>query len=90
VKNLFLNKEGMATINPKNIDIMIEITEIYIVKLIPLKRNFKFVKPLILSGESMYQAHVCSELHDVSIKGNNNISFFTNGIKPLIILIEIL
>ena len=78
MKNLFLNKEGIATKNPKNIDITIEIIEIYMVKLIPLKRNFKFVKPVTLPGESIYQAHSYSELHDVSIKGNNKISFFNN------------
>ena len=68
----------MATIKPNIIDMKIEITEIYIVIPIPLKRNFKFVKPLTLFGESIYQAHSWLDVHDVNNKGSNKISFFTN------------
>ena len=49
----------------------INIAYVEIVRAIPLL-------VLILSGESIYQAHSCSEPQEVCIKGNNKISFFTN------------
>ena len=78
VRNLFFAKEGMAIINPKNMEMIIDISEIYIVTPIPLRRNFKLVNPLTLFGESIYQAHSWSVPHEVNSKGNNKISFFTN------------
>jgi hypothetical protein len=51
VKNLFLAKEGIATMNPKIAEIIIDITEIYIVVVKPLSKNFKFVNPSTLLGD---------------------------------------
>ena len=67
----------MATINPRNIDIIIDTTEIYIVVVKPLNKNFKFVKPSILFGEIINQPNSWS-VQEVSgiIKSKKNI-FFT-------------
>ena len=55
VKNLLLAKEGIATINPKIADIIIDTTEIYIVVVKPLSKNFRFVNPSTLLGERINQ-----------------------------------
>jgi hypothetical protein len=55
VKNLFLAKEGIATINPIIADKIIDITEIYIVVVKPLSKNFKLVNPSTLLGDRINQ-----------------------------------
>ena len=55
VKNLLLAKDGMAIIKPKNIDIIIDTTEIKIVVVKPLNKNFKLVNPSILLGDKINQ-----------------------------------
>ena len=51
LKTLFFAKEGIATRNPKIIDIKIDTTEIKIVVVKPLNKNFKLVNPSTLFGE---------------------------------------
>jgi hypothetical protein len=48
---LFLAKEGIATTKPNTIDIKIDTTEINIVVVNPLNKNFRFVNPSTLLGE---------------------------------------
>ena len=45
----------MAIKRPINIDITIEIIEIYIVVVKPLKRNLRFVKPSTFCGDNINQ-----------------------------------
>ena len=45
----------MAIKRPMNIDITIEIIEIYIVVVKPLKRNLRFVKPSMFWGDNINQ-----------------------------------
>jgi hypothetical protein len=52
---LFFAKEGIATRNPKIIDIMIDTTDIKIVVVKPLNKNFKLVNPSTLFGEIINQ-----------------------------------
>lgn len=47
-KNLFLNKEGIATKKPIIIEIIIDVIEIKRVVVNPVNKNFKFVRPFTL------------------------------------------
>ena len=77
VKNLLLAKDGIATINPKIAEIIIDITEMYIVVVKPLSKNLRFVNPSTLLGERINQPNSWS-LHEVrgKIKSKKN-KFFT-------------
>ena len=55
MKNLFLAKEGIAITNPKNIEIIIETTEMKTVVVKPLSKNFRLVNPSILLGDKINQ-----------------------------------
>jgi len=55
LKIYFFAKEGTATIKPKIIEIMIDTTEIKIVVVNPLNKNFKLVNPSTLFGEIINQ-----------------------------------
>ena len=68
VKNLLFAKEGIATIRPSAIENKIDTTDIKIVVVKPLNKNFRFVKPLTLLGDSINQSNSCFP-HD---KRNNN------------------
>ena len=57
VKNLLFDNEGRATIKPIIIARIIDTTEIYIVVVIPLIKNFRLVSPSIFSGLKIYQPH---------------------------------
>ena len=52
---MFLAKEGIAITNPKNIEIIIETTEMKIVVVKPLNKNFRLVNPSILLGDKINQ-----------------------------------
>ena len=54
-RNLFLAKEGIAIIKPIIADITIDTTEIKIVVVKPLNKNFRLVNPSILFGEIINQ-----------------------------------
>ena len=58
----------MAIKRPMNIDITIEIIEIYIVVVKPLNKNFKLVNPSILLGDKINQL---SSLLPHEVKGKN-------------------
>ena len=67
----------MATIKPNIIDIIIDTTEIKIVVVNPLNKNFRFVNPSILFGEIINHPNSCSVQDErVTIKSKKNI-FFT-------------
>jgi hypothetical protein len=51
LKICFLLKKGIATTKPNIIDITIDTTEIKIVVVNPLNKNFRFVNPSTLLGE---------------------------------------
>jgi hypothetical protein len=48
---LFFAKEGIATTKPNIIEMIIDITDIKIVVVKPLNKNFIFVNPSTLLGE---------------------------------------
>ena len=58
---------------PTIADIIIDITEMYIVVVKPLNRNFRFVNPSILLGERINQPSSClvQEVND-NIKSKKN------------------
>ena len=55
VRNLFFANDGIATNSPKKIEMIIETTEIKIVVVKPLNKNFKLVNPSILLGDKINQ-----------------------------------
>ena len=63
---MFLAKDGMATTSPKNIEMIIETTEMKIVVVKPLNKNFKLVNPSILLGDKINQL---SSLLPQEVKG---------------------
>ena len=74
---MFFAKEGMATIKPNIIDIIIDTIEIKIVVVNPLNKNFRFVNPSTLLGEIINHPNSWSVQEERgSIKSKKNI-FFT-------------
>ena len=72
----------MATIKPKNIDIIIDTTEIKIVVVNPLNKNFKLVNPSTLFGEIINQPNSCFVQEESRIiKSKKNIFFTLKIIK---------